>query len=723
MEHLKRLEGEVVDLLRTELGEAQEALELSDLSVDPHQFLGLEVSPRAAQIADVVLWIGYLQWHFRTKGRVMPAEPVLKNFKNIECRDALLEWDDVELVRDDDGKPVSRWDGRTMKTDLVTGREVPDETARVELERYVNPRPAPWPKADYIVGNPPFTGGKDLRDRLGGYAEALWAAYPDMPRSADLVMYWWKRAADLVRTGKARRFGLITTNSLNMTFNRRAVDAALNAKPRLRLSFAIPDHPWYLSGGMAAIRVAMTVGDTGAGPGTLVQVADRMSRASEGGDQLREPVFGPVSADLRVGIDIRQTKPLASNTGLSAQGMKLHGRGFVVSPEKARELGLGAVSGLDKHIVEFRNGRDLTSRPRGDMVIDLYGLTEDSVRQHFPSLFQHLWQTVKPDREAKVGRSKDMAEYASKWWIFGKPRSELRPAISVLRRYAACVRVAKHLVFQFLPARTLPESRLIVFALEGAWCLGVLSSCVHAIWAIAAGGRHGVGNDPVYYPTACFDPFPFPDATEAQKAPIRELAEELDALRKRVLAEHEDLTLTGLYNVRQALIEGRALAAKEKVIHDKGCVGVIKHLHDEIDAAVADAYGWPVDLTDEQILERVVALNLERQEEEKRGLVRWLRPEYQNPAGTRIELKEQGELAVSVQPTTSPAGKPKWPQGLTDRINAVRDVLAKQPAPATAADIATAFQRKPRSDDVAEVLSVLAAFGQARLVGKDRFAP
>jgi hypothetical protein len=187
MEHLKRLEGEVLDLLQ-EFGDSQYLLDLDRHTVDPHQFLGLEINPRAATIAEVVLWIGHLQWHFRTRGRVMPAQPVLKNFRNIEHRDAILAYDREELVRDEQGRPVTRWDGHSMRVDLATGRDVPDETKRVERYHYVNPRPATWPEADFIIGNPPFTGGKDLRDRSGNYAEALWAAYPDMPRSADLVM-------------------------------------------------------------------------------------------------------------------------------------------------------------------------------------------------------------------------------------------------------------------------------------------------------------------------------------------------------------------------------------------------------------------------------------------------------------------------------------------------------------------------------------------------------
>jgi hypothetical protein len=153
LEHLKRLEGEVLNQLE-ELGDTQGRLETEGLTVDPHQLLGLEINPRAAAIAEMVLWIGYLQWHFRTRGQVMPPQPVLKDFKNIEHR--------VEYVRDERGVVVSRWDGRTMKKHPVTGEDVPDEVARVPLERYVNPRRAEWPAAEFVVGNPPFIGKRRL---------------------------------------------------------------------------------------------------------------------------------------------------------------------------------------------------------------------------------------------------------------------------------------------------------------------------------------------------------------------------------------------------------------------------------------------------------------------------------------------------------------------------------------------------------------------------------
>ncbi len=187
MELMKRLEGEVLDALANLAPGEGDRLALAGASVDPHQFLGLEKNPRAVPVAELVLWIGYLQWHFRTHGAAPPAEPILRDFRTIQHADALLASDGEELVRDAAGQPITRWDGRTTKPHPITGENVPDETARMETMRPVRPRMAAWPEADFIVGNPPFIAGKDLRAELGdGYATALWRAYPDVPPSADL---------------------------------------------------------------------------------------------------------------------------------------------------------------------------------------------------------------------------------------------------------------------------------------------------------------------------------------------------------------------------------------------------------------------------------------------------------------------------------------------------------------------------------------------------------
>ena len=169
LELMKRLEGEVLEAL-ADLG-GQEALTgLEGHSVDPHQFVGMEVNPRAAAIAELVLWIGHLQWHIRTKGG-RPSEPILRAFKNIVLRDAVLAAEKT-LARDATGKPVSK--------------PGPDGKP-VEIYFYGNPRRPEWPQAEFIVGNPPFIGNKRMRDTLGdSYVEALWAATPSDERERGL---------------------------------------------------------------------------------------------------------------------------------------------------------------------------------------------------------------------------------------------------------------------------------------------------------------------------------------------------------------------------------------------------------------------------------------------------------------------------------------------------------------------------------------------------------
>jgi hypothetical protein len=196
--------------------------------------------------------------------------------------------------------------------------------------------------------------------------------------------------------------------------------------------------------------------------------------------------------------------------------MKLHGAGFIVSTAEAEHLGLGRQPALEKHIRTYRNGRDLMDRPRGVMVIDLFGLTAEEVRVRFPAVYQHVLKTVKPERDAN-----NRATYRDNWWIFGEPRRDLRPALVNLPRYIATVETAKHRVFQFLDASILPDNMLVAIGLSDGFPLGVLSSRFHIIWALRAGGWLGIGNDPRYSKSRCFDPFPFPDCHRRSEGSAR----------------------------------------------------------------------------------------------------------------------------------------------------------------------------------------------------------
>ncbi|MEY8842052.1 class I SAM-dependent DNA methyltransferase, partial [Cribrihabitans sp. XS_ASV171] len=341
LELMKRLEGEVTALLG-ELGEEQGALSLAGHTVDPHQFLGLELNPWAAAVAELVLWIGYLQWHFRTHGKASPSEPVLRDFHNVENRDAVLTYEYTTPRLDDTGAPVTRWDGFSTITHPVTGEDVPDPDARVAVLDYLKPAPAKWPEADFIVGNPPFIGNKRMRDALGdGYTEALWKAYPKMPHSADFVMFWWEKAALVARGYKpataktrskgTRRFGLITTNSLRQTFNRKVLEPHLaDPKTGLSLTFAIPDHPWVDAGDGAAVRIAMTVAEKGRAPGRLLTVTGETKGQTEAeGRAVRFDIQkGKIFANLRTGADVAGSVTLQGNQRLAYQGVIPGGDGF-----------------------------------------------------------------------------------------------------------------------------------------------------------------------------------------------------------------------------------------------------------------------------------------------------------------------------------------------------------------------------------------------------------
>ncbi|MCF8210077.1 MAG: class I SAM-dependent DNA methyltransferase [Rhodoferax sp.] len=875
LEHLKRLEGEVLNQMAA-LGDAQESIADGFETVTLQQLQGIELNPRAAALAELVLWIGWLQWHIRTQCNAAVAEPVVHDYRNIDCRDAVLAWNAQEPAFDAAGQLLSRWDGVTFKLHPVTGEKVPDEAAQVPQWRYLGARQAMWPVAEFVVGNPPFIGKLKMREALGdGYVEALRAAWTEVPDSADFVMHWWARAAALVAAGQVERMGLITTNSLTMIFNRRVVQSALDGALRLsdgappvnflaakaarcELAFAIPDHPWVDSADGAAVRIAMTVvqraavakvgshsefaqENAGSDPtfvdssgGRLLTVTDEQpGPAGEVTVTLAER-RGQIHADLTAGANVQSAQALAANLKLASAGVIPHGTGMQLTLAQAATLE------SDAPIKPYRNGRDLTDLSRDMLVIDCYGLSADQVRERFPKLYQWLLDHVKPERE--VNRDKDLRE---KWWLHRRNNDDMRRALAGLPRYIATVMTAKHRVFQFLDASVLPDQVLVAIGLSDAFHLGVLSSTVHGSWALATGGT--LEDRPRYSKSTCFDTYPFPDEdtglTPVLRQKIADLAEQIDLHRKRVLdstrrpaklgsepdfvgdrgprpdacpesgsdpdfaasplalsqaistassvapaagtqtqlstssnaesvapqcpstsqtpnlqtaSKHaKDLTLTGLYNVMQALREGRTLSAKEKQIHTSGQAGVLKSLHDELDAAVLAAYGWS-DLADpmrygttapaktagpstpaatearagdtrDELLTRLVSLNQLRAADEAQGRVRWLRPKFQNPlAETERPAQVQQTLATGADTAaqaTPAATTQSWPAALPEQVKAVAQLLSGSPVALTLADIAACFGGAPTvKKSLPILLQTLEALGRAQRLEVDSIA-
>lgn len=750
LELMKKLEGEVLEALES-LGYTQAKLGLEGETVNPSQFYGLELNPRAVPIADLVLWIGYLKWQLRTNGLRAIIEPVLHAYGTIKEQDAVLAYDKQQELVDENGKPLTRWDGFTMKLNPITGEEIPDAEAQIPVYAFTNPRPAKWPEAEYIVGNPPFIGNKRMISRLGeGYVKALRAAHGDVPDSADLVMYWWAKSASLLLKKKVRHFGLVTTNSITQTFNRRVVEQTIGEKASL--IFAVADHPWVDEAGSADVRVAMTTVSSGKKSGALLKIIvdGELSNGVYENEVSREE-YGDISALLKLGADIASCKKLQANALMAHQGIIPSGTGFRLSGSEMAGFGLSN-NNLPSVIKSYAIGRDLVDRPLEKYIVDFFGLEKEVAAAQYPQLFQRILELVKPERD-QVRREKNRDNF----WLFVEPRKVMRSAMSGLEFYIATCRTAKHRIFSTLSANVLADAKIIVITLGQAHFITTLSSRAHILYANGSSARLGVGNDSNYNHSESFNAFPFPAFAELPHAlltRLRELGERLDAFRKERLAQHNFLTMTSLYNVleRERELENGCdvppLDAKEKAIHDAGLISVLKEIHDDIDRATLEAYGWAdlapalvgkvgattpsphktpaQEAAEEELLVRLVALNLERAAEEKQGNVRWLRPEYQIP---KLGIKQVRSASVGEQieadvTVADVAEQLPWPTDGLEQIRIVRDILAKSASPLAADAIAASFAGRnspKRKERVAMVLETLVATGATRMDDTTRY--
>jgi hypothetical protein len=245
--------------------------------------------------------------------------------------------------------------------------------------------------------------------------------------------------------------------------------------------------------------------------------------------------------------------------------------------------------------------------------------------------------------------------------------------------------------------------------------------------------------------TRCFDPFPFPDPTPEQKQKIRDLGERLDAHRKKVQAAHPDITITGMYNLLEKLRAGEPFTDKDRDYNNRALVSTLKQIHDDLDVAVLEAYGWQ-DLIpllspspnlgeglgvranaassphpptpsptrgeggqeanlDDIILERLVALNAQRAEEERNGLIRWLRPEYQAPDTPLSSGRGAGGAPLQgtlpgtetpEEPVVEPVEQQKWPTQPKAQLAAIRDLLRTQGGEWTVAQVKAQFKNASR---------------------------
>jgi type II restriction/modification system DNA methylase subunit YeeA len=478
--------------------------------------MGIEINEYAQELAQVAIWIGYIQWMI--DNGFGWNEPVLAPLENIRLQDALLTFSH---------------DGTVIETE--------------------------WPEADYIIGNPPFLGDKKMRGELGiPYTDNLWTTYRGrVPNGADLVCYFFEKAREQIERHQAHRAGLLATNSIRGGANRRVLD---RVKATGEIYMAWADEPWVLDG--AAVRISIVGFDSGAEPDRLL---DGQSVSS-------------INADLTASVDITQAQKLGENREIGFLGVQKGGP-FDIEGDVAREWlakPLNANGRPNSDVVKPRlNGYDIMRRNQDNWIVDFGPYMSEADAALYEAPFEHVATQVKPKRATNPRKT-----YRERWWIHTEPRQGLRQSLDGLQRFMCTPTVAKYRVLVWVESPTVPDHQLVVFAREDDYFFGVLHSRAHEVWSLRMGTWLGKGNDPRYTPTSCFEtfPFPWPPGTEPVDDPrvvaIGEAAKELDRLRENWLnpegaseAELKKRTLTNLYNQRPTWLQN-AHAALDRAVWD-----------------------------------------------------------------------------------------------------------------------------------------------------------
>ena len=439
-----------------------------------------------------------------------------------------------------------------------------------------------WPEVDVIVGNPPFLGGKKMRAALSDdEVDAIFEVWKGrVKRESDLCCYWFEQAREAIVRRPETRAGLLATQAIRGGANREVLKAIKRSGD---IFFAVDDREWVLDG--AAVQVSMVGFDDG-------REARRRLLRHSGGTKYEELQVEGINSDLTTQSDFTAARRLRENAGLSFMGVTKVGPFEVSAIEAAALISAKNPDGRSNRDVvrPWLNGADITGHPRGGWIIDFPPGTSVAQAALYEAPFEHIKANVPGFRNAARTHADD-----DPWWIHHRPRPAMRAAIARCSRYLATSMVGKHRFFIWQSPSVLPENVVIVFARDDDYFFGVLHSRLHRLWALKQGTQ--LETRPRYTPTTCFEtfPLPWPPGKEPLSTPryadIADAARELDKLRSQRLADDPAMTLTGLYNLNPQWLQDA---------------------HRLLDEAVFAAYGWAADLGDEEVLAKLLALNLER---------------------------------------------------------------------------------------------------------------
>ena len=556
LEHRVQIEAETLGFLRT------------FPEVGPANVKGIEVNPYAADLARVSVWIGEIQW-MRRNGSSEAPNPILKPLDTIECRDAILTPDNLE----------------------------PE-----------------WPAADVVIGNPPFLGGKLLLTHLGeDYVSQIFKTYAGrVPAEADLVCYWFEKAGRQIASGKAARAGLVATNSIRGGANRRALKAATDTR---RIFEAWSDEPWVIDG--AAVRVSLVC---------FSRAADDLGAGARLDGQPVDEIYLDLTARRGgAGVDLTGARRLPENASVAFMA-DTKGGPFDVPGDQALEwlrLPSNPNGRTNADVLKpWVNGMDLTRRPAGKWIVDFGWTMPEGDAALYEEPFRWVKERVRPSWDKQRE-----AERRDQWWLHHRPRPKMWAAIGDLARCIATPTVAKHRLFAWVDTRVCPDHQLIVVARDDDVTFGILHSRFHELWSLRLCTWLGKGNDPRYTPSTTFETFPFPAdltpdvpaasyAAEPRAVAIAEAARRLVELRDRWLnppewADWVDEPAPGYPRRPVPRDEAAAKALRNRTLTNlyNDRPQWLADAHATLDAAVATAYGWPTDISDDDALLKLLELN------------------------------------------------------------------------------------------------------------------
>ena len=560
LEHRIQLEAEAMGLQR------------GFPSVGPANVKGIEINAYAAELARVSVWIGEIQW-MRRNGFSESRDPILKPLETIECRDAIL---------------------------TPEGEE------------------SEWPNADVVIGNPPFLGAWRLIAHLGeDYVSRMSSVYAGRVSGAtDLVCYWFEKAGQQIASSKAKRAGLVATNSIRGGANRKTLQAATAGRPIFE---AWSDEPWVIDG--AAVRVSLICFGASDDP--------CISSARLDGQSADEIYTDLTARRAGVGVDLTAVQRIDKNRGVAFRGDE-KGGAFDVDGEQAREwLRLPANPNGRTNadvLMPWVNGMDLTRRPAGMWIIDFGWTMSEGDAALYEEPFRwvrgHVRQIYMDTPRGQ--RSKPRRQH---WWRHARPYPEMRQALDTVSRYIGTPRVAKYRLFAWCDASICPDCQLIVIARDDDTTFGILHSRFHEVWSLRLGTS--LEDRPRYTPTTTFETFPFPDglspdipaadyADDPRAVAIAEAARRLVELRDRWLnppewVEWVDEPVPGYPKRPVSRDQAAAKELKKRTLTNLYNTRPqwLADAHANIDAAVAAAYGWPEDISEDEALRELLAMNLE----------------------------------------------------------------------------------------------------------------